>query len=94
MKTKPIKNVYDQMQQFADITKKLIKNGDTGRAKYCIKIVENLFINGNREIKNAIKNVYLFSVSTFLEFQHYSIKNYFPETLRNEYYNQVIKTGD
>ena len=81
--------IYSQMQRFADITKALIIQGNIQRAKKCLKTAEQLLNTGNSEIKTAVSNVYIFSVSVFMEIHHCSIKNLFPETLQAEYYKQV-----
>ena len=86
-------NVYDQMQRFANITKQLIIIGNINRAKHCLQIAEDIFNSGNNEIKNVVTNVYLFSVSSFMELHHCSIKNLFPATLQKEYYKQVNTSG-
>lgn len=86
-------NVYDQMQRFANITKKLIIIGNINRAKHCLQIAEDIFNSGNAEIKNVVTNVYLFSVSSFMELHHCSIKNLFPVNLQKEYYKQVSTSG-
>lgn len=86
-------NTYSQMQRFADITKTLIMQGNIGRAKRCLKIAENFFNEGTSEIKNAVVNVYVFSISTFMEIHHCNIKNLFPESLNNIYKNQILTSG-
>ncbi len=81
------------MQRFADVTKQLIMMGNIGRAKQCMNIAENILRTGNSEIKNAITNVYIYSVSTFLELHKCSIRNLFPEFLKSEYQKQVRASG-
>lgn len=83
------KNIYNQAQRLADVTKKLIMSGNIKRAKTCILKAENLFNTGTADIKNAISNVYLFSISSFMELHHCNIKNLLPMSLQNEYYKQV-----
>ncbi len=93
-KMKPLnQNVYTKMQRFADLTKTLIMMGNIARAKYCIKTAERFFNTGSSEIKNAVVNVYVFSLSTFMELQHCNIKNLFPESLMEEYRKQSITFG-
>ncbi|MBK7970669.1 MAG: hypothetical protein IPK08_18035 [Bacteroidetes bacterium] len=93
MKNRANRNTYSQMQRFADVTKQLIMMGNIGRAKQCMNIAENIFRTGNSEIKNAITNVYIYSVSTFLELHKCSIRNLFPEFLKSEYQKQVRASG-
>lgn len=93
MKNKESKNINKQAQRFADVTKSLIVSGNIRRAKYCMQVAENLFTKGNKEIQNAISNVYVFSVSSFMEMHHCSIRNFFPKKLQNEYYKQENTSG-
>lgn len=89
MKNNATQNIYKNTQRFAEITKSLIMTGNISRAKRCLQKAENLFNTGNPQIKNVISNVYVFSVSSFMEMHHCSIKSLFPESLINEYYQQI-----
>ena len=93
MKSKESVNIYKQAQRFADVTKKLITNGNIQRAKRCLSIASSLLEKGNKEMQNAISNVYVYSVSSFMELHHCSIKNFFPKNLQNEYYKQIKASG-
>lgn len=89
MKIKSAPNIYKQAQRFADITKSLIISGNIKRAKYCLQKAEDIFNTGSTEVRNVISNVYLFSVSSFIEIHHCKIKNLFPDVLQSEYNKQV-----
>ena len=93
MRNIPQVTVYSKMQRFADITKNLIMIGNIQRAKHCLKVADEIYKNGSAEIKNAIINVYVFSVSSFMEIHHCNIRSLFPETLKSEYYKQVNASG-
>ena len=93
MKIREKVTTYNQAQRFAEITKTLIIRGNIRRAKRCLQMAESLFDNGTSEIKNAITNVYLFSISTFLELHHCNIKGLLPSNLQKEYYKQVNTSG-
>lgn len=86
-------SIYKQAQRFADVTKQCIVTGNISRAKQCLTVASKLLENGNTEIKNAICNVYVFSVSSFLEIHHCAIRNLFPEKLLTEYHKQVNTSG-
>ena len=86
-------SIYKQAQRLADITKELIANGKIKRAQYILQKVETMFKNGTSEIKNAISNVYLFSVSNFMETHHCNIKGLLPINLQQAYYKQVNTSG-
>lgn len=77
------------MQKFADLTQTMIARGNISRAKKCFMIAENLFINGNKETKNAISNVYLYSVSGMLELKHFNTEKLLPSALKREYIKQI-----
>jgi hypothetical protein len=93
MKAKSKPNIYRQAQHFADITKRLIASGNIHRAKKCLQIAEDIFVNGTAEVKNVITNIYLHSVSGFMEMHHCNIKGLLPGNLKNEYYKQVYASG-
>ena len=81
--------VYKQMQKFADLTIVMILKGNMMRAKKCIDIAEILLLKGNDQTKNAIINVYLYSVSTVLELHHYNVQKLLSRNLRAEYIRQT-----
>ncbi len=87
------KNIYKQAQRFAEITKQLIISGHILKAKQNIKKAEDIFMNGSSEIRNAISNVYVYSVTSFMELHHCNIKDFLPSTLQKEYYKQVYSLG-
>ena len=93
MKNNPNQNIYTQMQRFADLTKELIITGNISRAKKCFAVAEKLFETGSNETKNAIANVFLFSVSCFMELHKCNIRDLFPQSLKAEYQKQVCASG-
>lgn len=88
MKTK-IYTIYQQADRFAEITKKAIISGNISRAKKCLEKAEQLFETGSNETKSVISNVYVYSVSTFMEIRNCSISGFFPKTLKAEYVKQI-----
>ncbi len=84
---------YEQAARFAEITKTFLISGNVQRAKKCLALAERLFATGSAETKNAISNVYVFSVSTFMELRHCNIANLFPKSLKAEYVKQINATG-
>lgn len=85
MKSKNIHNVYKQAQRFANLTKELIVSGNIRRNKNCLHMAEYLFVIGTNEMKNAIVNVYVFSVTNFMELHHTNIPHFLQKTLNSEY---------
>lgn len=88
-----VTTIYKQAERFAEITKTAIVSGNIVRAKKCLAIAEQIFITGNYETKNAISNIYVFSVSTFMELRYCSISNLFPQSLKAEYLKQINTSG-
>lgn len=87
------KSACARAAQFAEITKNLIRKGNIPRVKRCLGVAEQLLATGSAETKNAIANVYVFSVSTFMELHNCSIANLFPQALRKEYIAQINASG-
>ena len=92
MKNK-VYTIYNQAERFAEITKTAIKSGNATRVKKCLALAERLFSTGNYETKIAVSNIYVYSVSTFMEFRNFSISAVFPKQLKAEYLKQINATG-
>jgi hypothetical protein len=88
-----VTSVYKQAERFAEITKKAIITGNIIRAKKCLTLAEKLFETGSQETRNAISNVYVYSVSSFMELKNCSISNLFPKSLKAEYIRQINTSG-
>ncbi|MBQ0908817.1 hypothetical protein KBJ98_08895 [Flavobacterium sp. F-328] len=88
-----VNSIYKQAERFAEITKTAIRTGNILRAKKCLALAERLMTVGSNETKIAISNVYLFSVSSFMELQHCSIANLFPTQLKLAYIKQINTCG-
>lgn len=93
MKNK-VKSACAKAVQFAEITKNLIRNGNIPRAKKCLAVSEKLLSGGSAETKSVIANIYVFSVSTFIEIHHhYKVSHLLPECLLQEYRKQIYAQG-
>ncbi|RZJ65856.1 MAG: hypothetical protein EOO50_12100 [Flavobacterium sp.] len=88
-----ITDIHRQAERFADVTKRSIMTGNVTRAKKLLAYAEKLLVDGNQETQNAISNVYVFSVSLFLEVRKCSISNLFPPALKADYIRQVNASG-
>ena len=51
MKREEKKNIYQQAQRFADVTKSFILSGNIHRAKRCIQVAEKLFTKAIKKFK-------------------------------------------
>lgn len=85
--------IHAQAQKYADLTKELIISGNIRRVKRCFQLAEKLLSVGTAEMKNAVTNVYLFSISSFMETHHCNIKGMLTEKLHQEYKKQVNASG-
>jgi len=89
-------NVYRQAERFAVLTKKMMELGKTERVSKCLMQADLLLVAGNPQVKNAISNVFLISLSNFLE-THYEVGRkmiqLFPEHLRLEYNRQIYSSA-
>lgn len=88
-----VNTIYQQAERFAEITKTAIISGNINRAKKCLTLAERLLVSGSTETKAVISNVYVFSVSTFMELRHCNISNLFPTSLKAEYLKQINTSG-
>ena len=93
MKPKQIKSIHSKMQRFADLTKVFIMKGNLQRAHRCLQVAESIFKNGSSACRNSVVNVYVYSVSQYLEIHHCDIRSFFPEILHSEYQKQVNASG-
>ncbi|MEW5675476.1 hypothetical protein ABGT15_04115 [Flavobacterium enshiense] len=82
-----------KMERFAEVTINSLKLGKMVRAKRCLELANDVFQKGNSEVKNAISNVYLYSVSHYLELNHFAMKQLLPIELHKEYVKQINTSG-
>ena len=88
-----VNTIYKQAERLVELTKSFIISGNIIRAKKCLAIADQMLVNGSNETKNAISNVYVFSVSTFMELRHCNISNLFPQNLKLEFNKQINTFG-
>jgi hypothetical protein len=89
-------NIYVSVKCFAEFTKKLIKSGNLSEVKHCFNLAEKMLLQGNKTVKNAIENVYVFSVSSLLDLASpigHKIKGMMNKALITEYKRQIYATG-
>lgn len=82
------KRLYQAMQNFADASLHLSEVGKTKKFEEYLKVGLKLFNEGNENVKNAIINVYLFTISHALDKQAQLVKfvqRVFPKELMREY---------
>lgn len=86
-------SLIKKMERFADITISSLKLGKMARAKRCLVLAEELFKKGNDEMRGAITNIYLYSLSHYLELNRYPVSKMLPVLLRKEYVKQINTSG-
>ena len=95
-KTEDVNNIYKAMQCFANFTKSLVNRGDFKEVKHCFNVAEKLLTNGNKTVKNAIENGYLYSLSSILDLTtpvSLKVKSLLTDSLKKEYNRQVCSSG-
>lgn len=93
MSNKSNQSIFKQMQRFATLTEILLLRGNTARAKRCFEIAGKLLDTGSSEMKCAVSNVFVYSVSGFMLLHHFNMKAFFPKSLETEYYKQACCSG-
>jgi hypothetical protein len=89
-------NIYTTVKCFAEYTKQLINKGNLSEVKHCFNVAEKMLTSGNKVVKNAIENVYIFSISSILDFASplsNKIKGMMNRRLLSEYKRQVCASG-
>lgn len=89
-------NAYDMMDTLIEFTCKNIKDHDYKTVKRCFKIADKLYSRGNTVVKNAVKNVFVYSFTNM--FQTYTVEKQqllalLPITLYSAYMEQVHHSG-
>lgn len=89
-------NIYRQTARFARLTLRCIVQENTPRLIKCLTVADRLLATGSRPVKNAVANVFLISLSNFLETRYgqgRKIIQMFPGHLRAEYNKQVYASA-
>jgi hypothetical protein len=99
MKTPYIKSIYVSVQRLADITKKSILHRNFKRAERCFGIADRLMRTGSAQVKNAVENVFVYSVTIWLDSiirrdDRDRVLRLMPASLKAEYVHQINTTGD
>ncbi|MBK9636844.1 MAG: hypothetical protein IPO63_03165 [Bacteroidetes bacterium] len=89
-------NIYKAMRCFVDYTKQLILKGNINETKLCFILAERMLIEGNNSVRNAIENVYVYSLGTFIDLADSTAnraKEIFNGLLKKEYNRQLMASG-
>ena len=89
-------NVYKAIGHFSDLTKHLILKGNFGEVKHCFDLAEKMLLEGNARVRNAVENVFVYSMSSVLDLAtpvSDRIRALLNDSLRAEYIRQVNACG-
>ena len=92
----PNDNAYTAMHSLLDVTCRKVKESNYKTAKKCLKIASKLYDRGNQTVKNAVENVYVYSLSNILyarSVDKAKILAIIPMTLYTLYIKQVSQSG-
>lgn len=87
---------YQSIQSFASHSLRLFENGKMRKFEEHLSIALKLFREGNETVKNAVINVYLFTVTHALDKPHQMVmpaSRILPEELVDEYHRQRFCSG-
>ena len=88
--------IYKTIACFVDFTSQLILKGKINSVRHSFKLAEKMLDNGNSTVKNAIENVYVYSLGTVIDLPISSankLKKIFNGSLKKEYYRQISASG-
>lgn len=89
-------SIYRSLKCFADLTRQLACKGNLKEVKHCFSVAEKMLCEGNSHVKDAVVSVYLFSMSTLLDFATplaVTVRSMMSGTLKEEYKRQVLSHG-
>jgi hypothetical protein len=84
--------IYQNVKLLADITCKFIDQHNFLRVGRCFRIAERLFQEGSQTTKNAIDNIFVFSVTSKPNGMM-GLEAMMPLHLRQEYHRQIYSSG-
>jgi hypothetical protein len=89
-------NIYKDLQQFTDYTRQAVDQHNYTLAKKCFRLADRLYTNGDRIVRNAVENIFVFSFSSFIprdSVEKIILKSFIPATLYALYVKQVSEGG-
>ncbi len=90
-------NIIKTMQCLAKYTRRKVIQHDLKIVKKCFMIAENFYSGGNRAVKDAIENIYIYSFSSLLSLcsreEKRKIQALMPLSLHSAYIQQILKSG-
>lgn len=93
---RPEITIYASMKALAGLTRQLAQRGNIKEVKRCFAVAEKMIREGNGIVKNAVRNSYIFSLSSLLGFStplSEKVRAALGGPLRKEFYEQVNASG-
>ena len=93
---RPQTNIYTTLQSFTRFTNRAFYDNNLKLAEKCCRLAERLYIQGDNLVKNAIENIFVYAIPSFLccnKNTTESAKTLIPATLYNMYVRQVMQSG-
>lgn len=93
----PLGNVNGCIRLLTEYTGKMAAMHRLDNVKQCMKLAEKLYVRGNNLVRNAIENVFVYSLTGLMyncgrqEWQR--IQAQMPVTLHSLYVQQVLQSG-
>jgi hypothetical protein len=87
------KNPYDFAAQLIRFTREKVQQSNTDAACQCMKLAEKMYKKGTQTVKNAIENVYVYSLTCYFfhnRDEAKEISKLMPEMLLDLYRKQII----
>lgn len=96
-KIHPTLSIFKTIQCLADYTRRKVSQHDLKTVKKCFAIADNIYSKGNRIVKNAIENVFVYSFSSLMSVCSKDVKrqlqSIMPLYLHTAYVQQILKSG-
>lgn len=93
----PTLNIFKTIQCLANYTRQKVTQHDFTLVKKCFAIAEDVYMAGDRQVKNAIENIFVFSLSSILNLgsneEKRALQALIPLHLHSAYVKQVLKSG-
>ena len=89
-------DLYPCLQTFTDYTKSAIRRHNFEIVRKCCEFAERLYVNGDKIVKNAVENTFVYSFSSFLSgtrTENLFIKSLIPASLYALYIRQLMQSG-
>jgi hypothetical protein len=90
-------SAYQSIQVLTDYTKRMALKHDFSMVKKCMLVVEKVYEQGNNQVKNAVENIFIFSLSSMMTLcnivEWRIVLSYMPAGLYSLYVQQVLKSN-